>query len=357
MIKTSINGVLEPDDNSDNKDMINKNIKSRVNLKKMQTRCSQANLTLKIDSCTTTENPTYYREMRKSPKVKFTKGIKSTDYLTGAGNIFPNRTGHLIESPCRSPSPVNRPFGFKIKGDDGNITKCVEWSSTRIELSDFHTPFLIPLHLPSTTESKLTDSGSEFYESYCCSSPKHNLHLTNSSLNTSDSQCKGLLSREGKVDQKLSPSKLLRSNLSCGGVQIHSYKEKQVSEDIVFQGEWQQLNPKIQEKLKKTPMNPSITKNFTEISNKKKKIAATDKLYLKKFEQKLEVKTETIKFQQKLEVKTETKKPAQVRIRAFKSKQETGSKTEQMKKIELPKNLVHTIRHKNVLKVSVSIFF
>lgn len=335
LLKINTNGVMESGDNTDNNDnVIKENVITKMSLTKMQTRCSQTNFTTKVESCTSPENPRYYREMRKSPKVKFTKGIKSTDYLTGTDNIFLD-PGHIIERRCRSPSPVNRSFGFKIKGDDGNITKCVEWSSTRIELSDFHSPFLIPLHLPSTTESKLTDSGSEFYESYCCSSAKQNLHLTNSSINTSDSHCKGLLCRQGIMDQQLSPSKLLRSNLSCGGVQIHSYKEKQVSEDIVFQGEWQQLNPKTREKLKK---------NLTEISNKKRKIVSTDKLYLKKVEQ-------------KLEVKTETKKPTQVRNRTFKSKQEAGSKTEQMKKIDLPKTVVRTIRNKNVLKVSVLFYY
>lgn len=326
--------------------MISENDISKKNLTNIQTRCSQTNFTIKIDSCTSPENPTYYKEMPISPKVKLTKG-NFNDYSTGTDNISPNKTGHTIgsryPSPVnRSPSPVNRSFGFKIKGDDGNITKCVEWSSTRIELSDFHTPFLI--NPSSTTESKITDSGSEVYDSCCCSSPQRNLHLTNSSINNSDSQSKGLLSREGVVDQKLSPSKLFKSNLSCGGVQIHSYKEKQVSEDIVFQGEWQQHNPQSREKLKKTPTKPSMTRNFTEIANKKRKIASTDKPGLKKLEQ-------------KLEVKTEIKKPAQVRIRAFKIKQETGSKTEQIKKIELPKNQVRTIRNKNVLKVSICTFF
>lgn len=313
--------------------MLSENDISKKNLTKIQTRC--------LDSCTSPENPTYYREMPISPKVTLTKG-NFNDYLTETDNISPNKTGHTIGSRYRSPSPVNRSLGFKIKGDDGNITKYVEWSSTRIELSDFHTPFLI--NPSSTTESKLTDSGSELYDSYCCSTPQRNLHLTNFSINNSDSQSKGLLSREGIVDQKLSPSKLFKSNLSCGGVQIHSYKEKQISEDIVFQGEWQQHNQQSREKLKKTPTKPSMTRNFTEIANKKRKIASTDKPGLKKLEQ-------------KFEVKTEMKKPAHVRIRAFKSKQETVSKTEQIKKTELPKNQVRTTRNKNVLKVSICAFF
>ncbi|XP_026324314.1 uncharacterized protein LOC113233403 isoform X2 [Hyposmocoma kahamanoa] len=338
LIQTNTNGVLDSGDNTDNNDdIITENVVSKKNVTNIENGCSQTNFKIKIDSSSTSENPTYYNEM---PNVKFTKGIKSTDYLIGADYIFPTMTDHKIDMRCRSPSPVNISFGFKVKGDDGNITKCVEWSSTRIELSDFHTPFL--KHPPSMTESKLTHSGSEFYENYCCSYPQRNLYFTDSSINTSASQSKGILSSEVMVDQKLSPSKLLKSKLSCGGVQIHSYKEKQVSEDIVFQGEWQQPNPKSRQKQNKTPMNPSPTRNFTEISNKSKRIAPTDKPCLKK-------------NAQKLEVKTEIKKPAQVRNRALKSKQETGSKTEQLKRNELPKNQVRTIRNKNVLKVSSKI--
>lgn len=302
----------------------------------MQTKGLQTNFKMKIDSCTSPENPKYYRDMVMSPSVKFTKGVESSGYLNGA-DFIPNMTDHITDGRYRSLSPLNRSFGFKVKGDDGNITKYVEWSSTQIKLSDFHTPFLI--HPPSTTESKLTHSGSEFYDSYYCSSTQRNLHLTDSSINTSASPSKGLLTKELIVDQKLSPSKLLTSNLSCGGVQIHSYKDKQVSEDIVFQGEWQQPSPKSRQKQKKSVMNPNTERKFIEISNKKKRIASTDKPNLKRFEQ-------------KLEVKTETKKPTQIRIRAYKSKQETGSKTEQIKKIEVPKHQFRTVRNKNILKVS-----
>lgn len=341
LFKMNTNSVLESGGNTVNNDMTSENA-SKVSLSKMQSRFSQTNFTKNTNTGTTPEYPRYYGGMRKSPKAKFTKGINSTDYLTAAGKISPNMTGHIINS--RSPSPVNRSFGFKIKSDDGNITKCVEWSSTRIELSDFHTPVLLPLHPNSTTESKLTDSGSEYYESCCCSSPKRNLYLTNSAINTSDAQPKGLFS-EVIVEKKLSPSKLLRNNLSCGGVQIHSYKEKQVSEDIVFQGEWQRHNPKLsRDKVKKKPMYSSVTKNlYTEISNKKRNTLAIDKPYLKKFEQ-------------NPQVKTEIKKPAQFRSK-FKSKQETATKTEQMKKTDLPKNLGRTITNKNILKVSISFLF
>lgn len=339
--KINTNGILESGTNTDNDDAVISEHFSKMNLTKMQTRCSQTNFTIQIHSCATPENAT---EMRKSPKVKFTKSIKSSNYLSGANNIAPNKTRHhTTSSRCRSPSPVNRSFGFKVNGEDGKITKSVDWSSTRIEMSDFHTPFLIPLHPPSTTESRITDFGSEYYESCCCSSPKSNMYLTNSSINTSDSHTKGLFSREIIVEEKLSPTKLLRANLSCGGVQIHSYKEKQCSEDIVFQGEWQRQSPKTSEKAKKIPVNPSVTKKLTELSNKKKRSESTIKPLLNKFEQ-------------NLEVKSEIKKPGQLRTKALKLKQDIVSKTEHIKKNELSRNLVKTITNKNVLKVSVYFF-
>lgn len=310
---------------------------SKTNLTK--TRCSQTYFTIKVHSRAAPENTV---ERRKRPKVKFTKGAKSSDYLTGTDNISPKKTRQTTGTRCRSPSPVNRSFGFKVKGEDGNTTKSVEWSSTRIEMADFHTPFLIPLHPASNTDSKITDFGSEYY---CCSSPKSNLYLTNSSINTINLHTKRLFSREVILGEKMSPTKMLRNNLSCGGVHIHSYKEKQCSEDIVFQGEWQRQSPKTSEKVKRASVNPKASKKLTELSHKIRSNASTGKPLLKNFGQKLEVK------------KAEIKNTTIVRTKALKFKQEAGHKTEQNKKKELPKTLVKTITNKNVLKVSVLFYY
>ncbi|XP_063373873.1 uncharacterized protein LOC134661657 [Cydia amplana] len=45
------------------------------------------------------------------------------------------------------------------------------------------------------------------------------------------------------VSRILHVPKGVRSKLSCGGVHVHSYKSLEVSEDVVYQGEWQRHRP------------------------------------------------------------------------------------------------------------------
>lgn len=82
---------------------------------------------------------------------------------------------------------------------------------------------------PVSSSLKINDSGSEFCGSVgsCAKSPTL---LATSSTNTSN---------EKNLLIKISQASCNRRNLACGGVHVHSFKERQVSEDVVYLGEWQ----------------------------------------------------------------------------------------------------------------------
>lgn len=86
-----------------------------------------------------------------------------------------------------------------------------------------------------------------------------------------------------------------KPKLSCGGVYVHSYKDKQESEDIVYQGKWQRCRPK---SGRKRTQNTILAKKIYESGNRKQKetvkdknINPRDKRPIKKIEKK-EIKVE-----------------------------------------------------------------
>lgn len=245
----------------------------------------------------------------------------------------------------RSLSPRIRAVGIKFKDSDPNILNKVDVATTDCHefASDGQIPNFIPHNLVSATETKLLkpissgmeDSGSEFYGS--CGSVKSPLHYMYSK-NTSDLLLEPSLKRESEANEKMSRTKYVRPKLSCGGVHIHSYKEKQTFEDIVYQGEWQRQSPKL---ITKKFSPSSINKKRTESYIRKNKIYSKDKIPTNKIEKK--------------EVKCEQKKPIQVRnSKTVKTKQEVN-KSEKYNKMSTPHSL-RTIRsNKNITKVSSQI--
>ncbi|XP_050674220.1 uncharacterized protein LOC126971830 isoform X2 [Leptidea sinapis] len=55
------------------------------------------------------------------------------------------------------------------------------------------------------------------------------------------------------ISQCLSPTNQIKSKLCCGGVFVHSFRDREVSEDVLYQGGWQDIRPKIV--ARKNPKN------------------------------------------------------------------------------------------------------
>lgn len=136
---------------------------------------------------------------RQSVGIKIEESIQNViEYFT---------TEQIVEKPLISPSKL----------DEKTETKLLKPVSS---INDFN---------PVSSSLKINDSGSEFCGSVgsCDKSPTL---LATSSTNTSN---------EKNILIKISQASCNRRNLACGGVHVHSFKERQVSEDVVYLGEWQ----------------------------------------------------------------------------------------------------------------------
>ncbi|KAJ0180985.1 hypothetical protein K1T71_003070 [Dendrolimus kikuchii] len=160
-------------------------------------------------------------------------------------------------------------FGIHIK-DSNIILDKVECSTmTDDTTNDFKSDETKLLKLAST-DLKIVDSTSDFNESVGSrKSPSH------TALFRSLSDLKLKLSASREL-QKLNTNKYIRSKLCCGGVHVHSYKDKKVSEDVVYQGEWQSYRPKAS--AKKKPQVPSLSKKATESKCIYKKTNSKEKI-------------------------------------------------------------------------------
>lgn len=267
----------------------------------------------RTDSCTSTvqDRKRYVPSKVESPRFK-----KNTRH--SLGNVITKSCdfGTSTDKKQRTISPTPRSIGIKFKDSETNVSKKSEFGTTTHSevISDVQTPYA------STTETKLLkpissgiieDSCSEFYGScYSCNSP---VRYPSSTKNTSG---------------------LKRSKLSCGGVHIHSYKEKQASEDVVFQGKWLKYKPKAYPRKK--PYNPVTIRKVTESMVKK----------IKNSNSKHKISVKENRTKSEIEIKS-VRKP-----RTVKPKQDPVNK-EQIKKIVFAKSVVNTIRsNRNITKVS-----
>ncbi|XP_052747558.1 uncharacterized protein LOC112054307 [Bicyclus anynana] len=66
---------------------------------------------------------------------------------------------------------------------------------------------------------------------------KSQTYFSTSYKNTSDIQIQSVSNEKNSVIKILQASD--KTNLVCGGTHVHSFKEKQTSEDVVYQGQWQ----------------------------------------------------------------------------------------------------------------------
>lgn len=184
-------------------------------------------------------------------------------------------------------TPRMRSVGIRIKDSDTMIKQKADSGNMTFENETSHVPF-IPHSFDSATETQLwkpvssgiktEDSGSEFCESVG-SFRKSPLPFANLSKNTSDFQIKSSVSKDVGIGRKFS-SKYVRPKLSCGGVHVHSYKDRQSSEDVIYQGEWQRYRPKPLAKRK--PINSVVAKKFNEIASKKSKVRFRDNIAMNK---------------------------------------------------------------------------
>lgn len=142
-------------------------------------------------------------------------------------------------------SNIPTAIGIKIKDSDGDMfnVKCSTIAHATDEL-----PFIsnyskecansdTKVLKPESSALKVRDSGSE--NSCIFSLPKSQSQFTNSLKNISDI-CIQSFSEENIADRK-SQISYIQQNLICGGVHVHSFKERVVSEDVLYQGEWQRM--------------------------------------------------------------------------------------------------------------------
>ncbi|KAG6457074.1 hypothetical protein O3G_MSEX010095 [Manduca sexta] len=176
----------------------------------------------------------------------------------------------------RRPSP-----GIRIQDSDKCIAEKTE-CSTMTQAVPIPVNEVTPNYAPNETKClksvasnmKNEDSSSEFCGSVY-SFPK-SLCIYPNSINTSEVQIKTSLTKEVDVSEVLSVTKYVRPKLSCGGVHIHAYRDKQVSEDVVFQGDWQKYRPKTH--VKRKPLNSFVVKKGIEPGIKRRKVNSKEKI-------------------------------------------------------------------------------
>ncbi|KAJ8734235.1 hypothetical protein PYW07_014786 [Mythimna separata] len=144
---------------------------------------------------------------------------------------------------------------------------------------------------PISSNLKAEDSGSEFCIPSIASTSKMCEYYMTESKPTSNLLIKSFETKEVESYRSMeSPSKILK--LTCGAVHVHSYRDKEVSEDVVYQGEWQRYKPKTNNARKKTFNYSTLRKSNVAVINKskeklkEKKVNSKEKIYRKRQEKK-----------------------------------------------------------------------
>ncbi|XP_075990957.1 hen1 methyltransferase [Anticarsia gemmatalis] len=296
--------------------------------------------------------------VRMSPA--FTTGIKIQDVVTTAkvqGTDFGTSTNDSGND--KVVTPRLKAVGIKIKDSDVNICSAIESSTMIMALEKIsadirsrspvprswspeshnkpeksisynipidHSPIRTELLKPINSSLKTEDSGSDFCASVG-SILKSSSPLANSSKNTSE-----ILRSSEYRDSKVSKNSCANYNktrLCCGGVHVHSYKDKQESEDIVYQGEWQRYRPNL---TRKKVCSTVVAKKISDSSSRKLK--DTTKVKIVSSKDKVSV-NKAPKRESKVD-----KKPVQIRsARLNRAKHESPSKEADNVNPVLPKNL------------------
>ncbi|XP_039745464.1 uncharacterized protein LOC120623492 [Pararge aegeria] len=172
------------------------------------------------------------------PKL-FTRGIKikeSIDYdeKTNKNTYNYGTCTEICDSTITKGRETTK-IKIKIKDSiqDATVKMPQELNNKMSEFSNFEPRTEAKILRPASSNLKIEDSGSEL-----CESLESSAKSPSRSKNTSDSQIQSICN-EKNVTVKLSQASNDRKNLVCGGIYVHSFKHKQVSEDVVYLGEWQ----------------------------------------------------------------------------------------------------------------------
>ncbi|CAG9575548.1 unnamed protein product [Danaus chrysippus] len=180
----------------------------------------------------------------------YTTGIKIGDSCV---DIPKNKVTYdfgTCTETCQSIINTKKSIGIKIKDSDINI--CKNESATMTEELNNREAVISPTQnvmdpkpLKSASLSVTDECSSHVFESVGSLTKSHT-RLSELSRHTSD-----LLIQSPGEDKNLPKTRYIRPKLSCGGVHVHSYKDRIASEDLVYQGEWQRS--KLKTLAKKNP--------------------------------------------------------------------------------------------------------
>lgn len=218
----------------------------------------------------------------KMPQV-FSTGIKINDVGANCnvqGTDFSTSTQETTN--FKTMTPRLRRVGIKIKDSDLNLCSQTDCSTMTIPKSVPQSRTLATDHTVASVVSfngtKLIkpivsalkiDSGSDFCAPSIASTTKTCADCITS---TSENKLKSPMSK-----------------LSCGAVHVHSYKDKQVSEDVCYQGAWQEYKP--EGNTRKMTLNVSTLRKSNEARKpkehlKEKKVNSKERLYRKRQDKK-----------------------------------------------------------------------
>lgn len=281
-------------------------------------------------------------------------GIKIKDSGVNIANTFETftMTQELAKFQSQSPTRENTKYPMSWSPASRN---CSPERNTMIPDNGIDIKGTVKTELikPVSSPMKTADSGSEYCMSFS-SYPKDTPPLASLSKNTSEVLLSNSTEyKEGKEIEKFSNLKYSKPKLCCGGIHVHSFKDRQVSEDIIYQGEWQRYRAK---SCRKKIHSTILAKKINESACRKQKDAAKDK----KVNQKEKIPFKKI---DKTDSKVVPRKPLQAHSpRLPKSKPEDTRN--ESHKLSLPKpNIIPNINKNrppksltNVSKVIILIF-
>ncbi|XP_072935151.1 uncharacterized protein Hen1 [Epargyreus clarus] len=215
--------------------------------------------------------PSAVSSLMNAPNICET-GIKIGDSLT---NLRFNRNsvnfGTLTdENICCDFLSAFKKKPVKIFDSDTNLGKNVECSTMT---QDYYSTLDADVKLLTSISNFQNTKDSSFEAGVYGSLSKTRFH------------CLKIPSDTG-MSQNISLTKYVRPKLSYCGIHVHSYRDRHVSEDIIFQGEWKRNGPKIL--AKKSPCAHTISRK-RDVLIKKKTVESKEKICPRKQDKKYKV--------------------------------------------------------------------
>ncbi|XP_052754610.1 uncharacterized protein LOC113522915 [Galleria mellonella] len=204
------------------------------------------------------------------PKI-FTTGIKIDDSTTNipTQNSFGCGTSiYDYDDHYRTISPTTKSIGIKIKNSDLIISEkveCATMTNNIITKNFLCTGTKLIKCMSSGLDEE--ESMSEFYKKFDSSKSCFK--------STSEIHIKSSMSNKVIADHKYCTGSV-QPKLCTSGVHVHSYRDTQVSEDVIYQGKWQRCRPKVLTK-KRNICNIITGKKVSGTLNSFKKIKTDSK--------------------------------------------------------------------------------